>query len=89
MTKNGQWTLALAASAAFFFTLGDAQAQGRGWRGPPAAAYDACSGKQAGAACEFDCPRRGQVQGTCQVDRDDRLACLPKDRGPRGPGRRR
>ena len=66
----------------------DAQAQGRGrGGGPPEAAYAACEGKSEGDACDFEC-RRGPVEGTCQVRRDDRLSCVPNDRGPRGRGRR-
>ena len=66
----------------------DAQAQGRGQRGPPAQAYEACSGKKAGDPCSFEC-RRGHVEGTCQPRDGQRLSCLPNDRVPRGPRGRR
>jgi hypothetical protein len=68
--------------------LTESQAQGRGRRGPPAQAYEACSGKKAGDPCSFEC-RRGHVEGTCQPRYDERLSCMPKDRGPRGPRGRR
>ena len=62
----------------------DANAQGRGRGGPPTEAYTACEGKEAGDSCSFDCPRGGPVEGTCRVRWDDRLSCVPNDRGPRG-----
>jgi hypothetical protein len=82
---------ALATATVTFGVSSDAQAQGRGRGGPPAEAYAACDGKVAGDACSFECPRGGPVEGICRVRWDDRLSCVPKDRGPRGrrgPGRR-
>lgn len=92
MTKTRSWMFAVAASAALVLVMSDAEAQGRGQgrgrRGPPAIAYDACANKKVGAACEFDCPRRGHVSGTCQFWRGDQLSCVSNDRPPRGRGGR-
>lgn len=76
--------LVLAALAIPTTDFSIAQAQGRGRRGPPSAAYEACAGKKAGDACSFEC-RRGHVEGKCHLRYDGRLSCVPRERGPRGP----
>lgn len=53
--------------------------QGKPPKTPPKEAIEACTGKSAGAACEFTSPRGDKLTGTC-AKKDDQLACLPKDR---------
>ena len=88
MKKVRYLALLLAALAVPTAGFAEAQARGRGRGGPPPEAYEACSGKKAGDGCTFEC-RRGHVEGKCQIRYDDRLSCVPNDRGPRGPRGRR
>lgn len=55
---------------------------GEGPRRPPPAAFDACSGKSAGEACQVALPDR-TVDGTCAATPDGALACRPDH--PPGP----
>ena len=59
--------------------------RGRGHRGPPAQATQACSELEEGASCSFDCSRCGNVEGTCQSHpRRDGLTCLSEEGRGRG-----
>jgi hypothetical protein len=67
------------------------EGRGRGRRGPPPQAIEACASSAQGASCSFE-GFRGNVQGSC-IDhpRVDGLVCAPEGRrGPWGkrPGRR-
>lgn len=57
--------------------------QSRKHRGPPPEAIEACAELALDAACSFS-GRRGDVEGTCIVPRDqeEQLACKPEG-GPR------
>jgi hypothetical protein len=62
-----------------------AQAEDRpppGHPGPPAAAIEACQGKNEGDACTVQLPDRS-LSGVCRTD-DDKLVCWP-DRPPPRP----
>ncbi len=83
MTKKHPWSLLFGVVGLMLLSSTSAEARGRGRRGPPPAAYEACANKKVGDACTFDCLRGGPVEGTCQIRWDDRLSCFPKDRVPR------
>jgi hypothetical protein len=52
--------------------------------GPPAEAFDACSGRASGDACSVTFGDR-TIKGTCKpMPQDDRLVCWP-DQPPPGP----
>ncbi len=77
-----RWMTALLLVSGLLVGPEAVKAQGRGRGGPPPAAFEACAGKKAGDACDFEC-RRGHVTGTCQLRWNDELSCVPSDRGPR------
>jgi len=53
-------------------------------RGPPPAAFEACSGKASGDSCTVSFGDR-TINGTCKtLPQDDRLVCMP-DHAPPGP----
>jgi len=53
-------------------------------RGPPAAAFEACSGKSAGDSCTVKFRER-EISGTCEsFGGEDRLVCRPTGM-PLGP----
>lgn len=53
-------------------------------QGPPQAAIDACQGKKAGDAVQFQSRRGGMLQATCQ-EQGGQLVAVPEG-GRRGPG---
>ena len=58
--------------------------RGRGRRGPPPQAVEACANLDDGASCSFD-GRRGNVDGTCMNHpRTDGLVCAPEGRFGKG-----
>ncbi len=62
--------------------------EGRPHNGPPPAAFQACASAEVGDACSFE-GREGDLQGTCQTPRGERLVCVPAGhRGERGRQRR-
>jgi membrane fusion protein (multidrug efflux system) len=85
-TRNGPAT----ADAAVAADPPPAQASGTwprpgGRRGPPPQALTACKGKAEGDECSFTTPR-GEMDGTCQPQRDtpEQMSCRPSGWG--GPG---
>lgn len=76
----------LLFSAATTFPVGTARSADGDQRphGPPAAAFDACSGKSSGDACAVAFGDR-TINGTCKtMPQGDRLVCWP-DQPPPGP----
>ncbi|MFO0629617.1 MAG: hypothetical protein U0325_28835 [Polyangiales bacterium] len=71
-----------AALAVVALGGGAARAQERLHREPPPFAFEACSGRSDGAACEVQLPDR-RVEGTCRAYTDQRLFCRPAH--PPGP----
>jgi hypothetical protein len=83
--------LAASALATGALTVAPAVAQQREHHRPPQAAFDACTGKESGAACSVTFGER-TITGTCDQTPEDKLACrpdhpqgLPPD--PNGPPR--
>jgi hypothetical protein len=75
----------LLFSTAIAFPAGKAISADRDPRphGPPAAAFDACSGKSAGDACSVTFGDR-TIVGTCKtIPQDERMVCFP-DQPPSG-----
>jgi len=54
-------------------------------RGPPAAAFEACSGRSAGDSCTMKFRER-EISGRCEsFGEDDHLICRPTDMPPGPP----
>ena len=84
--------LKVLVAGMFLCTIALANSQDNGERrmrkGPPPEAREACEGKAAEAACEFE-GRRGSVSGTCFSPKTDLpLACRP-EHGHRGKHKHR
>lgn len=51
-------------------------------KGPPPEAFTVCSGSSVGGSCTVSTPR-GDMSGTCEMPRGDKLVCVPEGRGDR------
>ncbi len=51
-------------------------------RKPPPEAFEACEGKSKSDPCKVSTPH-GELNGTCQMPKGDKLVCAPKDKPPR------
>ncbi len=78
--------LVLSACASAERPAGDRE--GRGRHGPPPEAIEACASASEGSSCSFTGRRGDTLQGTCEIIRDDQLACVPEN-APERPGARR
>jgi hypothetical protein len=76
--------LLFSAATAFPLAMARAADSDDRPRQPPAAAFDACSGKSSGDTCSVTFRDR-TITGTCKtIPQEDRLICWP-DQPPPGP----
>lgn len=56
---------------------------GKQRRGPPPEAFTACESKSQGDSCTVSTPK-GELSGTCEMPKGDKLVCAPEGGRERG-----
>jgi hypothetical protein len=79
-------SLVLSACASADRPAGDRE--GRGRHGPPPEAVEACTSVSEGGSCSFTGRRGETLEGTCEIVRDEQLACVPENAPERYGARR-
>lgn len=78
--------LSVLLSACAFAEPPGGDREGRGRHGPPPESIEACAAATQGDSCSFAGRRGESLEGSCEIMRDDQLACVPEN-APRPPGR--